>query len=73
MKCVNRATMDRTLWVVFAALFIGMVGTAWLPVKPIVWGLPFWAVVALVMMLVTVIVAGAAGWYYGWPKTGEPR
>ncbi|WP_245242891.1 hypothetical protein [Natronococcus sp. JC468] len=50
-----------------------MVGSAWLPVEPIVWGLPFWAVVALVMMVVTVIVAGVAGWYYGWPKTGEPQ
>lgn len=67
----NSTHIDRPLWGVFAVLFIGMMATVWLPVKPLVWGLPFWAVIALTLMATSVLVAGVAGQYYGWP--GDPR
>lgn len=52
----------------FVALFLGMVATVWVPVEPIVLGVPFWAGIALALMIVSVIAAGFAGWYCGWPN-----
>lgn len=75
--------LDRVLWLSFGLLFVGMIATVWLPVDPIVWGLPLWATVALALMLASVVVAAIAGVYYGWPARsatdarteagGEPR
>lgn len=68
MEATNRYVgLERGLWISFVALFLGMVATAWLPVRPILIGLPFWTVAALVLMIASVIVAGIAGGYYGWP------
>lgn len=71
MNRQNRSKTDRSLWGVFAVLFAGMVATVWLPVEPIVWGVPFWAAIALTLMLTSVVAAGFAGLYGGWP--GESR
>ena len=59
--------LDRALWAAFGVLFAGMVVAAWLPVEPIVWALPFWAVVTLALMLASAVVAAVAGYGYGWP------
>lgn len=73
MDYANGHKLDRILWIIFAILFVGLVGTTWLPVKPVILGIPFWAVIALGIMLVSGIVAGIAGWYYEWPSRGEYR
>lgn len=68
---------DRVLWLSFWLLFILIVLSVWLPVEPIIWGFPLWALVVLALMLGAVVIAAITGGYYEWPAQratgGESR
>jgi hypothetical protein len=68
--------LDQILWLSFVLLFVLMILAVWLPVEPIVWGFPIWALVTLTLMCGSVVIAAVAGLYYGWPNhatRGESR
>jgi hypothetical protein len=66
-------TLDRALWFSFWLLFVMMILAAWLPVEPIVWGFPFWALVTLALIVASVVIAAVAGIYYEWPTQRATR
>lgn len=71
------AALDQRLWLAFWVLFGMMVVTVWLPVDPVVLGVPFWTLIALALMVGASVVAAVAGLHHGWPARsttdGEPR
>jgi hypothetical protein len=55
----------RLLWIAFGLLFGVVAAASLLPVRPLVWAYPLWAVVVLGACLATVaiaVVAVRAGW-----------
>lgn len=57
--------LDRLLWFAFGVLFVVVASSSFLPVRPLVWAYPLWAVVVLGACLVTLVLAVAvvrAGW-----------
>ncbi len=55
------------LWWLFGILFVLMSLAVWLPVEPIVWGLPLWAAATLLFMITAAFIAAIAGVRYEWP------
>lgn len=61
--------VDRLLWTVFGVLFAVVTVASVLPVRPLVWVFPLWAVVVLGACVATVTVAVVAV-HAGWPGPG---
>lgn len=59
-------SIDRWLWVAFAALFAIVTLASVLPLRPIILVFPAWSLVVLVTIVVTIAVAVTAA-KYGWP------
>ncbi len=60
--------LELGLWIGAGILFAVVAISVYLPVEPIFLVFPFWSMLTLAALLVSIIIAVAAGVGYGWPE-----